>query len=424
MAMVIRKTSKTECNLLNYPEFLVALQNTLAAGMSQKNTPSVYLEVYINNYANIISWYDYVQANKIIEEVVGQFAKILDEGDSLCRMHLDRIGFLLKGYTAKELEKAVKKIREVVEDFENKLFKKPMHIVASIGSVNLPKTNGTVDEILHKAYIARVSADGTTSLYYARFEDMESGLKISRDEAQIMHDVQHIIAEKRFEAAYQPIIHAKTGNAEYYECLLRITNPGAEPISAGGLIPIAEKMNFIKVIDRIMLQKVVEQLKANPELKLTFNISNATTDDAEWLKMCSKLFRSTDVSSRVMIEITETAAHRDLRETAYFVASLQGLGCQVALDDFGAGYTSFRQLKALSVDMVKIDGTYIKDIVSNRDNQVFIKTLIDFTSNYGLKTVAEFVESGDIAKMLIDMNVDYLQGYYFGKPQMDAPWKE
>ena len=419
----MQKIPKAECNLLNYPEFLVALQNTLAAELPHKNTPTVFIEIFINNYANIISWYDYVRANEILDEVIARFAAVLGEGDSLSRMHLDRIGLLLKGYTAKELEKIVKKLRDVVEDFETPLFRKPMHIVASIGSVMLPKSGGMVDEILHKAYIARASADGTTSLYYARFEDMGTGLQSSRDEAQIMHDVQQIIEDHRFKAAYQPIIHAKTGKAEYYECLLRIVNPGEAPTSAGGLIPIAEKMNFIKVIDRIMLKKVVEQLKNNPELKLTFNISNATTDDAEWLKMAGKLFKNPELASRVLIEITETAAHRDLRETAYFVASLQGLGCQVALDDFGAGYTSFRQLKALSVDMVKIDGTYIKDIVSNRDNQVFLKTLIDFTSNYGLKTIAEFVETGDVAKMLIDMNVDYLQGYYFGKPQMEAPWK-
>lgn len=423
MSLKPNKKSKAEHNLLTYPEFTVAIQNRLAAESGNKKATSAYVELCVDNYANIIGWYDYKRANEIIDELVLEFVETLDEGDYLCRMHLDRVGFLLSEYTAKELDKAVKKLREIVEAFESELFRKPMHVVMSMGSVLLPNTQGTLDEILHKAYAARCSADGTSSLYYAKFEDLETGLESTRGEASIMHEVQSIIAENRFEAAYQPIIHSKTGDTAYYECLLRIINHGEAPTSAGSLIPLAEKMNFIKVIDRIMLQKVVEQLKANPTLKLTFNVSNATTDDAEWLKMCSKLFKNSDIASRVLVEITETAAHRDLRETAYFVASLQGLGCQVALDDFGAGYTSFRQLKALSVDMVKIDGAYIKDIVSNRDNQVFLKTLIDFTSNYGLKTIAEFVETGDVAKMLIDMNVDYLQGYYFGKPEMNAPWK-
>ncbi|MCB2082008.1 MAG: EAL domain-containing protein, partial [Rickettsiales bacterium] len=126
---------------------------------------------------------------------------------------------------------------------------------------------------------------------------------------------------------------------------------------------------------------------------------------------------------RLVVEITETAAQRDLRQTAYFVAALQSLGCKVALDDFGAGYTSFRQLKSLSVDIVKIDGSYIRNLTANSENQLFIKTLLDFNHSYGLKTVAECVESGDVAKMLMDMHVDYMQGYYFGKVELQPPWK-
>ena len=107
---------------------------------------------------------------------------------------------------------------------------------------------------------------------------------------------------------------------------------------------------------------------------------------------------------------------------AFFVASLQSMGCQVALDDFGSGYTSFRQLKALSVDMVKIDGIFIKDLVHSADNQFFVKTLLDFTHGFGLSTVAEFVENGEITKILLDMGVDYMQGYYFGKPENRRSW--
>ncbi len=104
------------------------------------------------------------------------------------------------------------------------------------------------------------------------------------------------------------------------------------------------------------------------------------------------------------------------------MASLQAQGCQVALDDFGSGYTSFRQLKALSVDMVKIDGAFVKDLVDNADNRFFVKTLLDFTRGFGLKSVAECVENGEIAKMLMELGVDYLQGYYFGKPMNYRKW--
>jgi len=92
------------------------------------------------------------------------------------------------------------------------------------------------------------------------------------------------------------------------------------------------------------------------------------------------------------------------------------------LDDFGSGYTSFRQLKTLSIDMVKIDGAFIRDLVENGDNRFFVKTLLDFTKAIGLKAVAEFVETGEVAKMLMEMGVEYMQGYYFGKPDTNPEW--
>lgn len=410
---------------LSYADFTECLQKMLGGKLHELSNGS-YLEVMVDNYASVISWYDYMAASVIMEELMDRYRVLLKEGDAMCRLYLDRIGIVLKNYSSKELEKLTQKIHEITESFETKDFRRPMHLVVSMGSVDFPASARRLEEVLHKAYVARISSgQATSNLYYARYEEVEAAGGLSSNEARIMHEVQAIIDENRFKPAFQPIIHAKTGEVSFYECLLRIENPDGKSVtSAGGLIPVAEKMNIIKVIDRIMLQHVVDVLKNNPKLQLTFNISNATTDDAEWLKLCTKLLKNPEIASRVVVEITETAAHRDLRETAYFVASLQGLGCQVALDDFGAGYTSFRQLKSLSVDMVKIDGVYVNGLVTNRENQVFIKTLIDFTSNYGLKTIAEFVESGDVAKMLIDMGADYLQGYYFGTPEIGTPWNK
>jgi len=122
------------------------------------------------------------------------------------------------------------------------------------------------------------------------------------------------------------------------------------------------------------------------------------------------------------VEITETAAHRDLRKAAYFVAAIQSVGGCVALDDFGSGYTSFRQLKSLSVDLVKIDGAFVKDIAQNADSRFFVKTLLEFSHGFGLHAVAEFVENGEIAKILMELGVDYMQGYYFGKRENHRSW--
>ena len=177
------------------------------------------------------------------------------------------------------------------------------------------------------------------------------------------------------------------------------------------------------MIDHMVLDMVIKELELAPQLVLAFNVSNLTTENAHWLQHFRDLLKDRPhIANRLIVEITETAAQRDLRRTAYFVASVQEMGCQVALDDFGSGYTSFRQLKSLSVDTIKIDGAFIRDLADNKDNRFFVKTLLDFTKGFGLKSVAEYVENGETAKMLMELGIDAMQGYYFGKPENFRSW--
>jgi EAL domain-containing protein (putative c-di-GMP-specific phosphodiesterase class I) len=113
---------------------------------------------------------------------------------------------------------------------------------------------------------------------------------------------------------------------------------------------------------------------------------------------------------------------QDVAEAERFVTAMRALGCRVALDDFGAGYTSFRHLKALSVDIVKIDGSYVQGLPVNTDNQLFVRTLLALCNGFGLKTVAEFVETQAEADLLRAYGIGLLQGYHCGKPQLDRPW--
>jgi EAL domain-containing protein (putative c-di-GMP-specific phosphodiesterase class I) len=128
------------------------------------------------------------------------------------------------------------------------------------------------------------------------------------------------------------------------------------------------------------------------------------------------------MAERLTVEITETVALEDIDETARFVRSLRDLGCRVALDDFGAGYTSFRNLKALAVDCVKIDGSYVRGLEDNVDNQLFVRTLLGLAEGLGLVTVAECVETAPEAALLTRRGVRFLQGWHFGKPEIDRPW--
>ena len=137
------------------------------------------------------------------------------------------------------------------------------------------------------------------------------------------------------------------------------------------------------------------------------------------------LFRSREnreVAERMTVELTETAALQAFEENARFVSRLRDMGCKVAIDDFGAGYTSFHNLRNLAVDLVKIDVIYVKDLSRTPDNQLFVRTLVDLAKNFHLQTVAEWVGSEEDAQLLSSFGVDYFQGFYFGEPDLSPAW--
>ncbi|MBT7758827.1 MAG: EAL domain-containing protein, partial [Rhodospirillaceae bacterium] len=158
-------------------------------------------------------------------------------------------------------------------------------------------------------------------------------------------------------------------------------------------------------------------------VNLAVNISGMTATDPSSLdRLLSLVHIHSGVADRLIFEITETVAMMDYEETARFANKLRDLGCRIALDDFGAGYTSYRHLKALSVDIVKIDGQFVQDLPSNKENQLFVQTLLDLAEGFNAEVVGECVETEAEAQALRDRGVKYLQGYHFGAPTLERPW--
>jgi EAL domain-containing protein (putative c-di-GMP-specific phosphodiesterase class I) len=163
---------------------------------------------------------------------------------------------------------------------------------------------------------------------------------------------------------------------------------------------------------------------AAPSLRASFNVSAASTTDPDWWAGLGSLLRShAGVAERLTVEITESAAIQDIDETRGFVARVKDLGCRIAIDDFGAGYTSFRNLRKLGVDIVKIDGAFVHDMMRSQDDRAFVRTLIDLAKRLNLSTVAEWVQDEAAAKTLQDWGCDYLQGALIGLASTERPWR-
>jgi EAL domain-containing protein (putative c-di-GMP-specific phosphodiesterase class I) len=179
---------------------------------------------------------------------------------------------------------------------------------------------------------------------------------------------------------------------------------------------------MVDVIDNIVLEAVAHELQVDSKVKIAMNISGNTANNDAWFSRATHLLPDYGTASRLIVEITESSREYHMDQMVRFTDQLRWLGCQISIDDFGAGYTSFSQLKMVSADYLKIDGVFIRNILTSPDSQLFIRVFIDFARAYGIKTVAEFVETGEIAKSLIDLGVDYLQGYYFSRALDYRPW--
>lgn len=404
-----------------YPrEFVDQLELSIQKAINGHSSGSLLL-VTISNLAMIINAYGHDTSEIVMHDLIKMVESMLSAGDSLQRLQRDQFAVVLANSYPEDAAAVASRIHNVIQNFGRDNFATAaIYLIGHIGSVSFPLETTSAHDALDKAYVA---VNGMQSVPHRTFEMTRLEADQCRQQMGLANYLFKAFKEKRLRLAYQPVIESKTGKTAHYEALLRLVNQTGKISSAGALIPVAERMGMIDIIDTMVMEMVIEELRNAPNVTLAFNVSNMTTENPAWLDLLSQKLKETpNIAPRLIVEITETAVLRDLRRTAFFVASIQSMGCQVALDDFGSGYTSFRQLKALSVDMVKIDGVFIKDLTQSADNRFFVKTLLDFAQGFGLTTVAEFVENGEITKILMEMGVDYMQGYYFGKPVNHRTW--
>ena len=219
------------------------------------------------------------------------------------------------------------------------------------------------------------------------------------------------------------MVEAASRKVAFYECLMRVYRADGGIAHANEIIPVAERIGLVRMLDHRVLELVVNELAAAPELQASVNVSPASTVDPDWWAGLGALLRAnTSAAERLIIEITETAAIQDVDDARGFVTRVKDLGCRIAIDDFGAGHTSFRNLRKLGVDIVKIDGAFVQNMMKSSDDRAFVHTLIDLSRRLGLKTVAEWVQDEETAALLSEWGCDYLQGALIGLASDVRPW--
>ena len=399
------------------------LEHALAYAM-RHGIPGGYLVVGIDKLALLNEAFDDHTLNRVVFEVGHRLDRCLDASDVVGRLDEDGFGVILSQCSEEALPAIAEKISGSVRATAIETPSGPLHVTVSIGSVIFPYGARTAHEVMAKGEIAlRAARQGGRDnhvLYRRAAEDRRDDWR----RVEIFEEVAAALKGDRLVFAYQPVVAAASREVAYYECLLRMRRDGGELLPAASFIPVVEQLGLIRAVDRKALELAVADLHRHAGVVLAVNISSITAFDRMWLRLLTSLVNGRpEIAERLVVEITETAEMPDMEEMARFAAAVRTLGCKVALDDFGAGYSSFRQLKALPLDLVKIDGAYVRQVADNLDNQLFVRTLVGLAEGLGLGTVAECVEREEDASVLAGQGVTYLQGWRFGKPTTEPEWR-
>ena len=246
---------------------------------------------------------------------------------------------------------------------------------------------------------------------------------VNQRDRNVMDMVHAALEHKQVMLAYQPVMQSHGGIA-FYEGLIRVLDETGRIIPAREFITVIEETEMGRIIDCLALEKGLRALRKNPNLRLSINMSARSIGYGRWKKVLDRNLRTDPtLAERLILEITESSAMLVPELVISFMNELQAHGVCFALDDFGAGYTSFRYLRDFYFDMIKIDGQFIRGIAQNPDNQVLLQALVSIAQHFDMFTVAEFVENQQDADFLAQNGIDCLQGYYFGAPSVNPPWE-
>jgi diguanylate cyclase (GGDEF)-like protein len=381
-----------------------------------------FLLVSIDNLARINEAYGYDIADEVIAAVAKRLRARMRGADVLGRYSGNKFGVVLKKCTTDDIGVAAARMLAGVRDSVVDTRAGPVAATVTVGGVVAPRHARTVEEILARAQEASSAAKAKrrgSSMAYRPNIEREN---LRRENLRTSDEIVTALNERRIRLAFEPIVETVSRRIAFHECLMRVRRPDGEIITAQDVIPLAEHLGFVRLLDHRVLELVIAELANSPGFRASLNVSPLSAVDPDWWSALVSLLRlNAGVAERLTVEITETAAIQDIDDTRGFVARVKDLGCRISIDDFGAGYTSFRNLRKLGVDMIKIDGAFVENMINSEDDRAFVLTMIDLGKRMKLATVAERVQTEEVARLLADCGCDYLQGKLIGLASLEKP---
>jgi len=391
-------------------------------------TQAIFLRLKLSNLEQINKIYGYDTGDFLLKSVADRLSEIIRAPDMLARISGVTFGIGLYDTQSDNLERLVARLTEKLSDIPISTPHGDLYIELTMSATTLAENAETAFEAFEQTHLAlgqknQPLTPNSPTIIYTR--DMGSVRPKPSNNIIAAEDILDALNDRRISIAYQPIIDAQTRDLHHYECLLRLRTSAGEVASARQFIMAAEQLGLIDLLDRRALELASESLRQNPDLHLALNVSAGTVQDQGTSDAYIAALKALgpDVN-RVTLELTETVALEDPAMASRFSVETRTLGCKFAIDDFGAGYTTFRNLMAIEADTIKIDGSFIQNLSQSANNQTFVRMMVDLAQTFSVKTVAEMVDNRKDAELLKRLGVDYLQGYLFGIPSAAPAWQQ
>lgn len=367
----------------------------------------------------------HVAGDELLRQIAQTLKAELRESDFIARLGGDEFGVLLPGCSQNDsihlADKLLNAVRRFHFSWEGKIFQ----IGVSIGVVELDPETQSVNKLLSSADVACYAAKekGRNQVHYYKPDDQE--LQRKHGEMLWVSQIRHALKQDSFQLYQQPIVHVTKNDliTPHYEILLRLIDDDGSLVAPITFLGAAELYGLMPEIDNWVLRNTFNWIVANskhchPFEQIAINLSGQSISNKDFLYSVIDLITETGVNAeKICFEITETTAIANLERANKFIHVLKGMGCSFALDDFGSGMSSFSYLKNLPVDYLKIDGSYVRDIVHNPIDRAMVTAVNQIGHAMGIETIAEFVEEQTTMGALAAIGVDYAQGYGIAKPK-------
>ncbi len=418
-ALVEERTQELTHRLLH--DSLTGLPNRLKLISDLKalqHLPHAIILVNIDSFNELNTFYGHQIGDELLCAVAAALVDLASQWaqSRVYKLPIDEYAIVIQNFSARsDIERFATKLSHWISNHIFTVRDQEISLAATMGIAFSTQTSEDEISLLIRSNMALKLAKKTRrdTLVY------DHSLHIKEDYEKNLSWIKKLrsaIEEDRVVPFYQPIVNAKTLKIEKYEALVRIIDEEGNIITPFHFLEISKKVKLYHRITTIMIDKVLAALKLHPDRVCSINLSIEDINDPSMRAYIFDKVRKSPHSRHIIFEILESEGIENYDLVNDFITEVKKYGVQIALDDFGAGYSNFAYIARLDIDCIKIDGSIIRDIDHNRASQIITETIIDFASRLGIQTVAEFVSCERIYDYVKQLPIDSMQGYFFGEP--------